>query len=80
MWPLTDARGRQWRLAPGVSSRGISSGPLPLDPSAVALMTPVAPGQWTDLPMDYDTEFEVRRTDRVELEFRHGDRKQISRA
>ena len=30
--------------------------------------------------MDYDTEFEVRRTDRVELEFRHGDRKQISRA
>jgi hypothetical protein len=112
---LTDARGRQWRMATGVSSQGIglllpdevadgeasirvgrsvngaerfsapfrflvTSGPLPLESSAVSLMTPVAPGQWTDLVKDADIEFEVRRVDRIEVQFQQGNVTEISRA
>ena len=51
----------------------VTSGPLPLKPLAVALMTPVAPGQWTDLIRDHEIEFEIRRADRIDVEFRQGD-------
>ena len=112
---LTDARGRQWRIATGISSYGISltlpdevadgatslqvvrrenggdrlsaplvffvtSEPLALNPSAVGLMTPVAPGQWTDLAKDGESEFEIRRSDRIEVEFRQGNVAVISEA
>ena len=112
---LTDAGGRQWRVATGVSSRGISlilpdevadgeatvrvvrneagveslsaplrfvvtSVPLPLKSLAVALMTPVAPGQWTDLVKDHEVEFEVRRVDRIDVEFTQGAVTELSRA
>jgi hypothetical protein len=111
---LTDARGRTWRLASGVSSLGIgvtlpdevadgeasirlerqvngeqrlgapltfsvTSGPLPLKPLAVALMQPVSPGQWTDLVRDSEIEFEVRRADRIEVEFTQGSATEVSR-
>jgi hypothetical protein len=105
---LTDARGRQWRIEPGVSRTGISlglpedvaegeasirvaridngserwsapitfavtSGPLPLSESAVTEMIPVAPGQWSDLVLGDADEWEVKRVDRVDVEFRQGD-------
>jgi len=58
----------------------VTSAPLPLSASAVEWMTPAAPGQWTDLAKDADVEFEARRADRVEVEFRQGNRALISRA
>lgn len=58
----------------------VTSGPLPLKPLAVALMTPVAPGQWTDLVRDHEIEFEVRRVDRIDVEFTQGDVTEVSRA
>jgi HEAT repeat protein len=67
------------RLSPPVTFV-ITSDPLPLDTLAVALMTPVAPGQWTDLVKGHATNFEVRRADRVEIEFRQGDVALIGRA
>jgi len=50
----------------------VTSGPLPLNPLAVSSMKAVAPGQWTDLAVDADIEFEIRRADRIELEFSQG--------
>jgi hypothetical protein len=50
----------------------ITSGPLPLGGVALG-MTPVAPGQWTDLLIDHLVEYELRRADRVEVEFKQGD-------
>ena len=67
------------RLSPPVTF-AITSDPLPLDTLAVPLMTPVAPGQWTDLVKDHVTDFEVRRADRIEIEFRQGDVALIGRA
>jgi len=58
----------------------VTSGPLPLTTSIVVCMKPVAPGQWTDLSKDWDTEFEVTHVDRVDVEFRQGDFSAISRA
>jgi hypothetical protein len=51
----------------------VTSGPLPLNPLAVSLMKRVAPGQWTDLVVDADIEFEIRRADRIEVEFSQRD-------
>lgn len=48
----------------------ITSSPLPLKPLAVAMMKSVAPGQWIDLVGDQDVAFEIRRADRIEVEFR----------
>jgi HEAT repeat protein len=50
----------------------VTSGPLPLKSLAVALMKPVAPGQWTDLVTDAEIEFEVKRVDRLDVEFQQG--------
>ena len=50
----------------------ITSGPLPLSQPAVGAMTPVAPGQWTDLGKDHLIEYELTRADRVDVEFRQG--------
>jgi hypothetical protein len=50
----------------------ITSGPLPLSPAAVTAMTPVGPGQWTDLGRDHVIEFEMSRADRIDVEFRQG--------
>lgn len=47
----------------------VRTDPLPLSPSAVAEMKPVAPGQWTDLALDSSSEFRVARSDSVELRF-----------
>src|SRR5262249_20338950 len=58
----------------------VTSDPLPLKPLAVALMTPVSPGQWTDLVKDNEIEFEVRRVDRIDVEFKQGDVTEESRA
>jgi hypothetical protein len=42
--------------------------------SAVTGMTPVAPGQWSDLNLDdFADDWEVFRVDRVDVEFRQGD-------
>jgi hypothetical protein len=51
----------------------VTAGPLPLKPSAVALMTSVAPGQWTDLVDDYEIGFEIERADQVDIKFTQGD-------
>ena len=48
----------------------VFSGPLPLDPSVVKNMTPVAAGQWTYLP---DSDSEAGRADRIDFEFRQND-------
>jgi hypothetical protein len=56
----------------------VTSGPLPLKTLAAAQMRPVAPGQWTDLVKDHEIEFEVRRADRIDVEFRQGDASLIS--
>jgi HEAT repeat protein len=58
----------------------VTSGPLPLTTSVVTYMKPVAPGQWTDLSEDWETEFEISHADRVDVEFRQGDFSAISRA
>lgn len=58
----------------------VTSGPLPLKSLAVALMKPVAPGQWTDIVKDHEIEFEVRRVDRIDVEFQQGAVTEISRA
>lgn len=58
----------------------ITAGPLPLKSLAVSLMTPVAPGQWTDLVKGDEIEFEVRRVDRIDVEFKQGDVTEVSRA
>ena len=58
----------------------VTSAPLPLNPVAVALMTPVAPGQWTEFAWDEDSDFELKRADRVDVEFEQGDVKVASRA
>ena len=58
----------------------VTSGPLPLKSLAVALMKPVAPGQWTDIVKDHQIEFEVRRVDRIDVEFQQGRVTEISRA
>jgi hypothetical protein len=57
----------------------VTSGPLPLKPLAVALMKPVAPGQWTDIVKAHEIEFEVRRIDRIDVEFQQGGTTEISR-
>jgi hypothetical protein len=51
----------------------VTSGPLPLNLSALSSMYRVAPGQWTDLAVDADIEFEIGRADRIEVEFSQGD-------
>jgi hypothetical protein len=51
----------------------VTSGPLPLKGLAAAMMKSVGPGQWTDLVTDNEVEFEIRRSDRIEVEFRQGD-------
>jgi hypothetical protein len=43
-------------------------------------MKPVAPGQWTDIVKDHEIEFEVRRVDRIDVEFQQGAVTEISRA
>jgi hypothetical protein len=43
-------------------------------------MTPVAPGQWTDLVQDHEIEFEARRVDRIDVEFHQGAATEVSRA
>jgi hypothetical protein len=48
----------------------IISGPAPLKTLAIEGMTPVAPGQWTDLGRDHELEFEMTRSDRIDVEFR----------
>ena len=58
----------------------VTSGPLPLKSLAVALMKPVAPGQWTDIVKDHEIEFEVRRVDRIDVEFQQGAVTEIRRA
>lgn len=59
----------------------VTSDPLPLDTAAIELMTPVAPGQWTDLvTSDLAMDFEIARVDGVELEFRQSSQRFISRA
>lgn len=58
----------------------ITSSPLPLKRLAAAMMKSVAPGQWTDLVKDADVEFEIRRSDRIEVEFRQGDAVVITQA
>jgi hypothetical protein len=52
----------------------VTSDPLPLKPLAAGGMTSVAPGQWTDLIKDHEIEFEVRRSDRIDVEFAQGGR------
>ncbi len=58
----------------------VTSGPLPLKGLAAGMMKSVAPGQWTDLVTDSEVEFEIRRSDRIEVEFRQGDVVVISQA
>ena len=58
----------------------VTSAPLPLNPSAVARMKPVAPGQWTDLVDDNEIGFELERADRIDVEFRQGDVAVINQA
>ena len=58
----------------------VTSGPLPLKSLAVALMRPVAPGQWTDIVKDHEIEFEVRRVDRIDVEFQQGAVTEVTRA
>jgi hypothetical protein len=48
----------------------ITAGPLPLKRLATDLMRPVAAGQWTHLDRDHEVEFELLRSDRIEVEFR----------
>ena len=73
-----EATVRVGRTRDGVDSFGapltfvITSGPLPLGGVALG-MTPVAPGQWTDLLIDHLVEYELRRADRVEVEFTQSD-------
>ena len=73
-----EATVRVGRTRDGVDSFGapmtfvITSGPLPLGGVALG-MTPVAPGQWTDLLRDYLVEYQLRRADRVDIEFKQGD-------
>lgn len=43
-------------------------------------MKPVASGQWTDIVKDHEIEFEVRRVDRIDVEFQQGAVTEISRA
>jgi hypothetical protein len=50
----------------------VTSSPLPLKETVVAGMTPAAPGEWTDFQTDSETDFEIERADRVEVEFRQG--------
>jgi hypothetical protein len=57
----------------------ITSAPLPLSPDAAGAMKPVAPGQWTDLGVDHEIEFELDRADRVDVEFRQGGVSEIVR-
>jgi hypothetical protein len=58
----------------------VTSAPLPLNPLAMSLMKRVAPGQWTDLVVDADIEFEIRRADRIEVEFSQGDSAIVAQA
>jgi len=113
---MADARGKEWRIDPGVLPLGIgvwlpddmadgaahvrlvrmvsgeeklsapldllvTSAPLPLDASAVAWMTPVPPGQWTELHqgLESGSEFELQRVDRVDVEFVQGRVREVSR-
>jgi hypothetical protein len=58
----------------------ITSAPLPLPGFPTSGMPQVAPGQWTDLGRSGETEFEITRAERIEVEFRQGDVAMISRA
>ncbi|HXG90368.1 MAG TPA: HEAT repeat domain-containing protein [Vicinamibacterales bacterium] len=58
----------------------VTSGPLPLKAFAVERMTPAAPGQWTDLAVDNEIEFEVGRADRIDVDFRQGNETFITQA
>jgi hypothetical protein len=56
-----------------------TSGPSPLPPFAASMTYPVAPGQWTDLVVDADVEFEISRADRIDVEFSQGHRTIVTR-
>jgi hypothetical protein len=58
----------------------ITSGPAPLKPSTAGGMKAVAPGQWTDLVADHEAWFEIRRADRIDVEFRQADNAIVSQA
>ena len=58
----------------------VTSGPLPLTPTALQLMRAVAPGQRTRLALDTPDELELRRIDAAEIEFEQNGRRTLFRS